>query len=169
MYKYLRMASLAATVAALATSPAFAASPSSATASPQAKAQVRILKPLTLAATADLDLGTVALGQGTFTATVGIAQDGTWTCTNTVTCSGGHNVATYHVTGTAGRNVTVTSGPVSLSNSAATLALTVDAPTTVALDSTGVADFDVGGSVALNQATPDGLYTGDFDITADYE
>ena len=47
MYKFLRMASLAATVAALGTSPVFAAA-SSATATPQAKAQVRILKPLTL-------------------------------------------------------------------------------------------------------------------------
>ena len=30
-------------------------------------------------------------------------------------------------------------------------------------------DFDIGGSVALTEATPDGVYTGDFNVTADYQ
>ena len=173
MHKYLRMASLVATVAALTASPALAAGPASqATADPQAKAQVRILKPLTLTATLALDLGTVALGQGTFSTSVGIAKDGTWTCDNTkVTCSGTHQVASYNVTGTNNRTVTITAGNVTLSNGTDNLTLTVDAPASVLLPNSGTAgaDFDIGGSVALTEATPDGLYTGDFDVTADYQ
>lgn len=169
MYKYLRMASLAATVAALATSPALAA-PTTATADPQATAQVRILKPLTLTATQNLDLGTVALGQTPFSTVVGITKAGVFTCDATkVTCSGTTQVASYHVTGTATRDVTITSGPVTLSNGTDNLPFTVDAPATVTLDNTGVVDFDVGGSVTLTDTTPDGLYQGDFDITADYQ
>lgn len=172
MYKYLRMASLAATVAALATSPALAAPPSQATANPQAKAQVRILKPLTLTAKQDLDLGTVALGQGTFSTTVGIAQDGTFTCDNTkVTCSGTPQVAKYNVNGTNTRVVTITAGNVTLSNGTTNLVLSVDAPATVTLPNSGTAgiDFSIGGSVPLTDATPDGLYTGTFAVTADYQ
>lgn len=172
MHKYLRMASLVAAVAALGTSPALAASASSATASPQAKAQVKILKPLTLTKTQDLDLGTVALGQGTFATTVGIAADGTWTCdTSAVTCSGTHHVASYNVTGTNNRVVTITSGNVDMVSGTDHLLLTVDAPATVTLPNSGNSgvDFDIGGSVDLTESTPDGLYIGDFDVTADYQ
>jgi|SRR4051812_16112658 Mat/Ecp fimbriae major subunit len=173
MHKFLRIASLGATVAALTltAAPAFAAA-TTATADPQAKAQVRILKPLTLTAKQDLDLGTVALGQGTFSTTVGIAKDGTWTCDGTkVTCSGAHQVATYNVTGTNNRTVTITAGNVTLSNGTDNLTLTVDAPASVLLPNSGNTgvDFDIGGSVDLTEATPDGLYQGDFDVTADYQ
>ena len=174
MHKYLRIASLGATVAAFAltASPAFAAA-TTATADPQAKAQVRILKPLTLTSKQDLDLGTVALGQGTFSTTVGIAKDGTWTCDNAVvTCSGTHQVATYNVTGTNNRTVNITAGNVTLTNATSdTLTLTVDAPASVLLPNSGNSgvDFDIGGSVDLTEATPDGLYQGDFNVTADYQ
>ena len=172
MTKFLRTTALLASIAgvALTASPAIAAI--SATADPQAKAQVRILKPLTLSSLQDLDLGTVALGQGTFSTTVGIAADGTWTCESAVvTCSGTHQVARYNVTGTNSRTVTITAGDVTLSNGTDSLTLSVDAPASVTLPNSGSAglDFDIGGSVDLTEATPDGLYTGDFDVTADYQ
>lgn len=173
MTNFLRKASLGATLAALtlsATSAIAAAPPTTATGNPQATATVKILKPLTLASTQNLDLGTVALGQGTFSTTVGVAADGTWTCDTTkVTCSSTHQVAKYHVTGTAARTVTVNAGNVTLSNGTANLTLNVDAPATALLDSTGAADFDIGGSVALSDLTPDGVYTGNFAVTADYQ
>jgi hypothetical protein len=155
----------------LTTTPAFAA-PSTATADPQAKAQVRILKPLTLQSTQDLDLGTIALGQGTFSTTVGIAADGTWTCDATkVTCSGTHQVASYNVNGSNNRVVTITAGNVDMSNGTDILTLVVDAPATGTLPNSGTdgTHFDIGGSVDLTEATPDGLYVGDFDVTADYQ
>ena len=173
MNKLLRITSLAATVAALAVTatPALAAA-SSASADPQAKANVRILKPLTLTSKQDLDLGTIALGQGTFSTTVGIAQDGTFTCDTTkVTCSGSPQVASYNVTGTNNRVVTISAGNVTLTNGTDNLTLVVDAPASVTMPNSGNTgvDFDIGGSVDLTEATPDGLYVGDFDVTADYQ
>jgi hypothetical protein len=168
------MTSVAATAAALAltSAPAIAASATSATANPQAQAHARILRPLTLTSKQDLDLGTIALGQGTFTTTVGIGQDGTWTCdTSKVTCSGTHQVATYTVAGTNNRTVTISANNVTMTSGLNTLLLTVDAPATVDLGASGTAgvDFDIGGSVDLSDSTADGVYTGTFDVTADYQ
>lgn len=173
MTKLLRFTSAAATVAALAltSSPALAG-PATATADPQATARVRILKPLTLVSEQNLDLGTVALGQGTFSTVVGIGRDGTWTCDTTkVTCSGTHQVARYNVAGTNNRVVVISAPDVTLSNGVQTLTLDVDAPATVNTSNSGSAgvDFDIGGSVALSDSTPDGLYVGDFNVTADYQ
>src|SRR4051812_38770349 len=134
MSKFVRMTSLAATLAALTltATPALAASASSATANPQAKASARIMKPLVLTQKQDLDLGTIALGQGTFSTTVGIASDGTFTCDiNKVTCSGTPQVAKYNVVGTANRVVTITAPDVTLKSGTNNLTLTVSNPGTV--------------------------------------
>ena len=174
MSTFLRMTSVAATAATLAltAAPSIAATSTSVSANPQAQAHARILRPLSLVSKQDLDLGTIALGQGTFTTTVGIGMDGTWTCDATkVTCSGTHQVATYTVAGTNNRTVTVAVSNVSMTSGANTLLLTVDAPATVNLGATGTAgvDFNIGGSVDLSDSTPDGVYTGTFDVTADYQ
>src|SRR5918998_1221967 len=157
MTKLLRFTSVAATVAAVAltSSPAFAG-PATATANPQANAQVRILKPLILTSEQSLDLGTIALGQGPFSTTVGIARDGPWTCdTAKVTCSGTHQVARYNVAGTNNRVVVISAPDVTLSNGVQTLTLDVDAPATVNTSNSGSAgvDFDIGGLVALSDST----------------
>jgi hypothetical protein len=39
----------------------------------------------------------------------------------------------------------------------------------VVLDSTGNVTFDVGGSISITDATADGVYSGTFDLTADYQ
>jgi hypothetical protein len=174
MSTFLRMTSVAATAATLAltAAPAIAASSTSVTANPQAQAHARILRPLTLISKQDLDLGTIALGQGAFSTTVGIAKDGTWTCDTTkVTCSAPHQVARYNVAGTNNRTVTVAVSNVTMTSGANTLLLIVDAPATVDLGASGTAgvDFDIGGSVSLADTTPDGVYTGTFDVTADYQ
>ena len=63
----------AASALALASAPAQAATPTT-----QATANARIVKPLTLDSARNLDLGTIVLsGSGTYTDTVGVAQDGT--------------------------------------------------------------------------------------------
>jgi hypothetical protein len=175
MNNILRTTSLVATVAAaaLAATPAFAAA-STATGNPQAKGKVAIMRALTLVGKEDLDLGTVALGQGTFSTTVGISQDGaTFTCDTTkVTCSGTPQPAKYTVTGTNNKVVTITAGNVTMKNANNDpLLLTVAAPATVNLGATGNAgvDFTIGGSVDLTDTTPDGVYSGDFAVTADYQ
>jgi hypothetical protein len=173
MTKLLRFTSAAVTVAALSltSAPAFAAA-STATGNPQAKASARILKPLALKSTQDLNLGTIALGTTPFTTDVGF-KSGTWTCDSTkVTCSDTHQVAKYNVTGTNDRVVTISAGNVVMKNAAGDeLTLVVQAPASVTLPNSGTAgrDFDIGGYVSLSQATPDGDYLGTFAVTADYE
>jgi Mat/Ecp fimbriae major subunit len=174
MTKVLRLTALAATVAALAvTATEAAAAPVSATAN--ATARARILRPLTLTSTQNFDLGIIVLaGAGAYTATVGLDRAGTFNCdsnSGNVACSGTPVRAIYNVTGTQGQNVTIASGPVSMTNGTDTLTLTPDHNTTVTLANSGApgSNFFVGGSLSIPSTTSDGVYTGTFALTADYQ
>jgi len=167
------MASLVATVTGLA----ITATPAMAVpADTDATARVEILKGLTLTSTQNLDLGTVVLsGAGSWTnAVVAIDRNGNFDCdggsSTKVTCSGAAVEASYDVTGSAGYDVDIASGNVVLTNgNGDTLDLTPDHAATVTLDSTGAYTFGVGGSVSVDYNTPDGIYTGTFAVTADYQ
>ena len=169
MTKLLRMTSLAATVAALTltATPAFAATPDQ-----NANARARVLRPLTLTWVQDFDLGDIVLsGAAPFSATVGLDQTGALTCPAAVTCSGTTAVAMYNIRGTNNAVVNISAPDVTLSDGAGNnLTLTVDAPATVTLTSSGVPgdDFSIGGSITVTDTTPDGVYTGVFDVTAEY-
>lgn len=173
MSKFLRMTSLVATVASLAV----AATPATAApvnATTDATARVEILKGLTLTSTQNLDLGTVVLsGAGAWSADVSIDRAGVFDCdgaSGNVTCSGTPQEASYDVTGSAGYDVDIDSGAVTLTNAAAdTLTLTPDHDDFVTLDASGAYSFGVGGSVTVTDATPDGVYTGTFAVTAEYQ
>jgi len=174
MTKVLRLTAMAASVAALALAATeAAAAPVNATSNATAKA--RILKPLVLASTANFDLGIVVLaGSGAYTATVSLDRANTFNCdgnSGNVTCSGTHTRASYNVAGTQGQSVTIASGPVSMTNGTDTLTLTPDHNTTVALTNSGApgTDFFVGGSLSIPSTTSDGVYTGTFALTADYQ
>ena len=174
MNKFLRMTSLVATVAglAIAAAPAVAA-PVNAT--DDADARVEILRGLTLDYAQNLDLGTVVLsGAGAWSASVSIDRAGVFDCdggSGNVTCSGTPQEARYDVTGSAGYDVDIESGPVTLTNAASdTLTLTPDHDDVVTLDAvTGALNFGVGGSVTVTNTTPDGVYTGEFLVTAEYD
>ena len=181
MTNFLRMTSLAATVAAFALSstPAFAASQVSAT--PQAVAKVKVLRALTLTRKADLDFGTVVLsGSGTWGGeTVTINSSGARTAcgTTNITCSApatGYSAATYNVTGSNNAVVAISvPATVSMSNGAGgTLSVNLaGAPTTLTLTSSGAPgdDFSFGGSVTLASTTADGAYSGSIAVTVDYQ
>jgi len=174
MTKVLRLTAMAASVAALALAATeAAAAPVNATSNATAKA--RILKPLVLASTANFDLGIIVLaGAGAYTATVSLDRANTFNCdgnSGNVTCSGTHTRASYNVAGTQGQSVTIASGPVSMTNGTDTLTLTPDHNTTVALTNSGApgTDFFVGGSLSIPSTTSDGVYTGTFALTADYQ
>ncbi len=126
--------------------------------------------------TQNLDLGIIVLsGAGAYTATVGINRTGTFNCdanSGNVVCSGTPVRAIYNVQGTNNQNVTIASGPVTLNGSAGgTVTLTPDHNTTVLLTNSGApgTDFFVGGSVSVPSTTTDGVYTGTFALTADYQ
>ena len=157
---------------ALLAAPA-AAAPSSATVNATVKASV--VKPLTLTALQNLDLGTIVLNGGTWSgATVSISRTGVFSCTNAnTTCSGVRQVASYRVAGTNKQTVQITAPNATLVNQSdgtKTLTLVMDAPASVALPNSGNPgiDFAVGGSITLNSATAGGLYSGTMNITVDY-
>jgi hypothetical protein len=177
MTNFLRTTALAATVAAVAfTATPAAAAPVSAT--KDATATARIIKPLTLTSTQNLDLGTIVLtGSSAFTATVGIDKAGSYNCdggsSTNVTCdSTTAQDAIYHITGTNGQKVNIAAGPVSMTGSnGGTLTLTPDFDAVQTLSNSGGAgmDFNVGGSITVADTTTDGVYTGNFVVTAEYQ
>lgn len=171
MTKFTRLAALAA-VATLVATPAVAAPVS---ASPKAKAQARILRPLTLTATRDLDFGTIVVGAIPGTQTVSVSQAGALTCgASGLTCSGTVQSAQYNVTGTNNMQVNISAVASNLTNTTSgaseTLVFTPSAPASVTLTNSGApgSNFTVGGSIQIATTTVDGLYRGDIEVTVDY-
>lgn len=160
----------AVTALALTSAPASAAPVPATT---NATATARIYTPLTLTSVRDLDLGTIVLGAGAYTDTVGINRAGTFTCGANVTCSGTTQTAQYTATGTMNQTLTVIVPPtlnlVNQTQVSSDLVLTVDAPATVVLDGAGTVTFDIGGSIDVSDTTLDGVYQGTFDVEADYQ
>jgi hypothetical protein len=155
---------------ALAATPALAVSPNQ-----NATGTARIVKPLTLSWVRDLDLGTIVLsGAGTWSgASVGISRTGSFSCTNTnVTCTGATKTAQYKVTGTNNQVVQINAPNVVLTEpvSGTTLTMTVDSPGTVNLGNSGSVGlvFDLGGTITVASTTPDGTYSGTFNVTVNY-
>lgn len=173
MSTILRIAAVAATAAAmaLAATPAHAVAPNQ-----NATASAKIVKPLTLSWVRDLDLGTIILsGAGAWSgANVGISRFGVFVCTNVnTTCSGTTQTAQYKITGTNNQDVTVTAPSVTLTNQndgVSTLVMVVGNPGTVNLGNSGAAGliFDLGGQITVASTTPEGTYTGTFNVTVNY-
>jgi hypothetical protein len=179
MSKFLRMTSLGATVAALAlTATQAAAAPVPATT--DATARARILSPLSLTSVQDFDLGDIVLsGAAPFSTVVSLSEAGTRTCNAVlVTCSGTPTVAQYTVYGTNNQFVTISAPNVTLSNNNGGPDLVLRTsngpgteyyPTTVATVGPGGATFSIGGEITVADTTPSGLYTGEFEVTAEYQ
>jgi len=144
-------------------------------AAPVATVSANIVRPITLTWLQDLDLGTITLGPGTWSgATVAISQAGVLSCSNpNVTCSGPTKVAQYNVIGTNKQVITINAPNVVMVNQGdptKTLTLTVDKPASVTLTNSGQpgVNFSLGGSIAVNSTTADGVYAGTFNVTVDY-
>lgn len=139
----------------------------------QATATARIYRPLQISFVQNLDFGTLVLASGTWSGQlISMDQTGAVTgCGTNVTCTGSPLAAKYHLIGTNNAVVKITSLPFSLTGPG-TIAFTPNAPATVNLgaagSTTGV-DFSIGGSITLNSTTPDGVYSGVFAVTADYQ
>lgn len=139
----------------------------------QATATARVYRPLQISFVQNLDFGTLVLGSGTWSnQLISMDQAGALTgCGTNVTCTGSPVAAKYHLVGTNNATVKITSLPFNLTGPG-TLAFTPNAPATVNLgaagSTTGV-DFSIGGSITLSSTTPDGVYSGVFAVTADYQ
>jgi hypothetical protein len=139
-----------------------------------ASVNASVVKPLTITAVQDLSLATVSLPAGAWSgAVVGISQNGAFACSAKVICTGTAQVARFKVTGTNKMAVRISVPNVTLvnqANTAKTLTLTVDSPSSVTLTSSGEPGitFGVGGSVTLDSTTLSGLYKGTINVTVDY-
>lgn len=159
---------IASMTLALADTAAGAVSPTT-----QATATARVYRPLQISFVQNLDFGTLVLGSGTWSnQLISMDQAGALTgCGTNVTCTGSPVAAKYHLVGTNNATVKITSLPFNLTGPG-TLAFTPNAPATVNLgaagSTTGV-DFSIGGSITLSSTTPDGVYSGVFAVTADYQ
>lgn len=156
---------------AVSSRPAGAVSPAT-----QATATAKIFKPLTISSVQNLDFGTIVLTGASFSGeVVSISQAGTLTCGSNpgvlLTCSGTPQPAKYKLVGTNNAIVTISSPGFNLTGPG-TLAFTPSAPATVNLGASGSTTgvtFSIGGSITLANTTPDGVYTGTFAVTADYQ
>lgn len=156
-------------VVASASAPAQAAGANTAT----ANGRVLLLLPLTLTKEQDLDFGTIVSSAAAGTVTINAAT-GARTHTGGVTevPSAAGDRALFAWAGTPGQQVTfsITSTPASLDNGAQSVpvSLLYVSPTTAIVDSTGVVEVGVGGSISIGANQPQGTYTNTFDVTADY-
>ena len=166
-----RLSGIAWALAALAAG--FAAPAQAATISVQAKAKVT--KPLTISSRQNFDLGTLTLGTGTWSgAIVRLARTGTLTCPANLTCSGVTQVALYNVTGSHRETITINAPNVTLVNQSdptKTLQMVVDSPGRVQLPNSGNQGitFPLGGSITVDSTTVGGVYSGTFNVSADYQ
>jgi hypothetical protein len=155
----------------LTSTPAAAVSPSS-----QANARAQIYKPLTISKTQDLNFGTIVLAGASFTnEIVTVSTTGSVTCgsgSGNLSCSGTPTAATFHLVGSNNANVTVNSpafslgGPGTLSVTPSSTTQTVNLGTSG--QNTGI-DVSLGASITLSSSTADGVYTGTWTVTADYQ
>jgi hypothetical protein len=141
-----------------------------------ATVQANVVKPLILTWLQSLDLGTIALGPGTWSnATVGISKTGVFSCTSAnLICTGATQVARYNVSGTNNRTVLISAPNVTLANQGdptKTLTMVVDNPGSVFLTNSGPpgTNFSLGGSISLSSTTVSGTYSGTFNVTVDYQ
>lgn len=140
-----------------------------------AAVNANVVKPLELTRVQDLDLGSISLIPGSWSAAVGISQAGVRSCANAnLVCSGLTQAAKYQVVGTNKMTVLIQAPNVTLVNQAdstKTLTLVPDAPRQIALPNSGQPGtiFSIGGSITLTGSTASGDYTGTFNVTAEYQ
>ena len=136
------------------------------------QANAKIVKSLTLSAKQNLDFGTITLSGTPGTVTIAVSQAGTVSCPSGATCAGTARQAILNVQGSNAQVVRITVANANLLNSAdgSSIPFTPDAPASVTLTNSGAPgkDFNVGGSIAV-PSTADGTYSGNVEVTVDYQ
>jgi hypothetical protein len=172
MIKFIRMAPLAATVAALTLSATPALSAPVSVSNGPVTATAVIVKPLTLSKVSNLDLGSIVVQDN---GTISMDATGAIVCSATLTCAATGTPAEYKVTGTNNQVVQITKPDVTLTNSGnpgtdLTLVMAGYGPTSVTLPNSGATgiNFKLGGSIAIPANVKDGTYTGNLNVTVNY-
>jgi hypothetical protein len=143
-------------------------------ASPSAQADALILVPLTLLKLDDLSFGTIIPSTSSLGTVTIPANGGARTSAGGVTliASDPGLRARFAGAGTANQNVFINvTNPGTLSNGVDTvtvLSLTLDRPALINIDATRSFFFYVGGILQIAANQPEGTYSADFDVTANY-
>jgi hypothetical protein len=136
------------------------------------QANAKVVKSLTLTAKQNLDFGTITLSGATGTVTVSISTAGTVSCPSGVTCAGAARPAILNASGSKSQVVRILVAPAELINAAdgSKLQFTPIAPASITLTNSGApgTDFNVGGSIDI-PSTADGIYSGNVQVTVDYQ
>ena len=167
MTVFLRLFALAAVALAMVAAPQAASAQRT-----DAKVRVKLVKPLVMTSTQDLDFGTIVPSAGAGTQTITVQPDGTVICPAAITCIGPAVPATFNIRGSNRRNVLISTSGSDLTNalSGDTIAFTPIAPSSLTLPNSGNKgmDFFIGGSIAVPDDAA-GDYEGIIEVTADYE
>lgn len=157
---------------ALLAAVAFAATPALAANPEPFTATATIVKPIEITKADDLNFGTITMGSALVSSTVSVAaSDGAISaCGAALTCSGTSKPAKFDVVGFGNLTADLTYvGPTQLTNASGdTVDFTLDGNDTVTLTN-GAGTFYAGGTITVATATAPGVYTADFEVSADYQ
>jgi Mat/Ecp fimbriae major subunit len=143
-----------------------ATSANAATAS--ATARAKILRPLTIANTTDLNFGTIVT-DGTASSVVINAGTGAVTCNTGLICGGTPTRAHFNLTGSnVIVNISLPAG-VSLAGPGTAMPVTFARSANTVTLASNAGSFDIGGTLTVNAAQADGDYSVSFSQVADYQ
>ena len=100
-----------------------------------------------------------------------ITSGGGFTCGVGLTCSGTNAAGALHANGTANQAVSIgTAASTTLNSGANSMALASIAPsaTTGTLNGSGQINFTVGGTLTVGASQAAGVYTGNYNVTVNY-
>ncbi|MDQ4418995.1 DUF4402 domain-containing protein [Sphingobium sp. DEHP117] len=134
-----------------------------------ASATATILSPITVTKTADLAFGKIIAGASSGTVTISAA--GSLTCAAALTCSGTTAAAAFDVSGSSSEIVTITpDSSVTLTSGANSMSASLNASAaTLTLNGSGAGSFTVGGVLTVGASQAAGSYSGNFNVTVNYQ
>ena len=137
------------------------------------QANAKVVKALTLSSVQDLDFGTVIVPNTPGTYSLSISMAGALSCPAPLSCSGTTRPAIMNVSGSNGQVVRIFAAASDLVNptDGSTIRFTPVAPATLTLTNSGSPgrDFNVGGSLAIPSTVTGGTYSGNVEVTVDYQ
>lgn len=131
-------------------------------------ASATILSPVTVTKADDLNFGKIIAGASD--ATVTLTSAGAFTCGSGLTCAGSHSAALFNVAGTSGEVVTVSSdATTTLTSGSNTMTASLSPSASTLTLAGGAAQFNVGGALTVAGGQAAGSYSGDFNVTVNYQ
>jgi Mat/Ecp fimbriae major subunit len=133
-----------------------------------ATARAKILSDIALSNTSDLDYGTIVTA--TSISIVTVSSAGVRTCGAGLTCLASASAANFDIAGTTGQTVTISVPPsVTLTSGSDTMLSTLLASTPLVTIAAGAGSFSVGGILFVGASQAEGVYTGTFTATVNYQ